>query len=90
MGLFCVIFVPPYLGLTLQLEAFRLRGGFDVNARAFGSASVHAVFADIRERVTSRLAAELKESGLSDDVGAEVEHVLQRLLTAVEQAFGAS
>jgi hypothetical protein len=36
------------------------------------------------------LAAELKESGLSDDVGAEMEHVLQRLLTAVEQAFGAS
>jgi hypothetical protein len=66
MGLFCVIFVPPYLGSTLQLEAFRLRGGFDVNARAFGSASVHAVFADIRVDHATAGTSYLPRGGLFD------------------------
>ncbi len=72
---------------SVQLEAIRLRGSLDENGRAFGTASVHAVFADIRERATALLAAELKESGESSDVGAEMNRVLERLLTSVEQAF---
>jgi hypothetical protein len=72
---------------SIQLEAIRLRGSLDENGRAFGAASVHAVFADIRERATAMLAAELKESGAADDVGAEMNGILQRLLSSVEQAF---
>ena len=34
------------------------------------------------------LAAELKRSGAAADVAAEMDRVLQRLLTTVEQAFG--
>jgi hypothetical protein len=72
---------------SVQLEAIRLRGGLDEDGRAFGAASVHAVFADIRERAVALLAAELEESGATADVSAEMNSVLQRLLVSVEQAF---
>ena len=72
---------------SVQLEAVRLRGGLDENGRAFGTANVHAVFADIRERAIAMLAAELKETAAPHDVCAEMNGILERLLASVEQAF---
>jgi hypothetical protein len=40
--------------------------------RGQGSANLHAVFADIRKRSASILAAELREARVADDVAAEM------------------
>jgi hypothetical protein len=34
-----------------------------------------------------RLSAELQKSGVADDVGAEIDRILRRLLASVEQMF---
>jgi hypothetical protein len=72
---------------SVQLETIRQRRGLFESAQAVGGRNVRVV-ADIRERATAMLAAELKRSGAATDVAAEMERVLQRLLTTVEQAFG--
>jgi hypothetical protein len=48
---------------------------------------VHGVFADIRRRATSMLAAELRTARVGDDVGAEMNRILRRLLDSVEDMF---
>ena len=73
---------------SVQLEALRRRGGLLDSAQAVGERNVRVVFADIRERAVAMLAAELKRSGAAADVAAEMDRVLHRLLTTVEQAFG--
>jgi hypothetical protein len=70
---------------SVQLEALRLRGGLVEGG--FGQKSVRAVFADIRERATIMLAEELKSARVADDVGAEMNRILRRLLTSVERMF---
>ncbi len=72
---------------SVQLEAIRLRGGLLESGHPVGQENVHVVFADIRKRATAMLAAELKRSGAADDVVAEMDRILHRLLTSVEQAF---
>jgi N-formylglutamate amidohydrolase len=72
---------------SVQLEAMRLRGGLVENGQCRQQGSVHAVFADIRERATVMLAAELKKARVADDVGAEMNRVLRRLLDSVEDMF---
>ncbi len=73
---------------SVQLDAIRQRGGLLDSAQTIGRKNVRAVFADIRKRATVMLAAELKRSGAPKDVAAEMDRVLHRLLTSVEQAFG--
>ena len=70
---------------SVQLEAMRLRGGLIEGS--FGQKSVHAVSADIRRRATSMLAAELRTARVGDDVGAEMNRILRRLLDSVEDMF---
>jgi hypothetical protein len=70
---------------SVQLEAMRLRGGFGEGG--FGRRSVHTVFADIRQRATIMLAAELKSARVADEVGAEMNRILRRLLDSVERMF---
>ena len=70
---------------SVQLEAMRLRGG--VSDGGFGRQSVHAVFTDIRQRATIMLAAELKSARVEDDVVAEMNRILRRLLNSVERMF---
>jgi hypothetical protein len=72
---------------SVQLEALRLRGGLVENARGLGSRSVHSVFADLRERATTILAAELKTARVADDVAAEMNRILDRLLNSIEGIF---
>ena len=73
---------------SVQLETIRQRRGLFESAQAVGKKNVRMVFADISERAALMLAAELKRSGAAADVAAEMDRVLQRLLTSVEQAFG--
>jgi hypothetical protein len=72
---------------AVQLEALRLRGGVAKEGSGSGRKNAHAVFADIRIRATDLLSAELKRSGVAQDVGAEVDRILHRLLISVEQMF---
>jgi hypothetical protein len=71
----------------VQLEALRLRGGVVSERRSSGRKNAHAVFADIRTRATDLLSVELQKSSAADDVGAEMDRILRRLLTSVEQMF---
>ena len=70
---------------SVQLEAMRLRGGLADGG--FGRQNVQAVFTDIRQRATAMLAAELKSARVGDDVGAEMNRILRRLLDSVEHMF---
>jgi len=70
---------------SVQLEAMRLRGGLIKSG--FGPSNVRAVFTDIRQRATTLLAAELKTARVADDVGAEMNRILRRLLDSVEDMF---
>ena len=63
----------------------RLRGGLIEGG--FGKNNVRAVFTDIRQRATTILAAELKTAQVGDDVGAEMNRILRRLLDSVEDMF---
>jgi hypothetical protein len=70
---------------SVQLEARRLRGG--LADAGFGRHNVQAVFTDIRQRATAMLAAELKTARVGDEVGAEMNRILRRLLDSVEAMF---
>jgi hypothetical protein len=72
---------------SVQLEAMRLRGGLIESTRGLGQDGVHAVFADIRERATAMLAAELNKARAGRDVAAEMNRIIRRLLDAVEDMF---
>ena len=72
---------------SVQLEALRLRGDVLSKARSSSRKNAHAVFADIRTRATDLLRAELQKSDVADDVGNEMDRILRRLLTSVEQMF---
>ena len=71
---------------SVQLEALRLRG-IGKNGGEIERKKTHAVFADIRQRATDLLSAELLAAGIADDVGAEMDRILRRLLTSVERIF---
>ena len=45
------------------------------------------MFTDIRQRATTMLAAELETARVGDDVGAEMNRILRRLLDSVEDMF---
>jgi hypothetical protein len=45
------------------------------------------VFADISQRATDLLAAELKEAGVTAEVAVEMDRILQRLLISFERVF---
>jgi len=70
---------------SVQLEAMRLRGGLIESG--FGQNNVRAVFTDIRQRAITILAAERKTAKVDDDVGAEMNRILRRLLDSVEDMF---
>lgn len=72
---------------SIQLEAIRLRGDLAREGHGSDRNKVRAVISDIRQRATDLLSAELEKSGVADDVGAEMERVLQRLLNSIEQTF---
>jgi hypothetical protein len=74
---------------SVQLEALRLRGTAE-HGRSFERNKTHAVFADIRQRATDLLSAELREAGAAADVGAEMDRILRRLLPSVERIFAES
>jgi hypothetical protein len=63
----------------------RLRGG--LAEAGFGRHNVQAVFTDIRQRATAMLAAELKTARAGDEVSAEMNRILRRLLDSVEVMF---
>ena len=67
---------------SVQLEALRLRGVGE-GAHGYARRRTHAVFADISQRATDLLAAELKEAGVT----AEMDRILQRLLISFERVF---
>ena len=45
------------------------------------------MFADISQRATDLLTAELREAGVTAEVAAEMDRILQRLLTSFERVF---
>ena len=71
---------------SVQLEALRLRG-IGESAHGYGRRRTEAVFADISQRATELLAAELREAGVTAEVAAEMDRILQRLLTSFERVF---
>ena len=72
---------------SVQLEAMRLRGGLIEGS--FGQKSVHAVFADIRRRATSMLAAELRTLNSRRHWWSISQLTLNRLLTSTKRSTGA-
>jgi hypothetical protein len=71
---------------SVQLEALRLRGVGE-GGQGYGRRRTEAVFADISQRATDLLAAELREAAVTAEVAAEMERILQRLLTSFERVF---
>jgi len=71
---------------SVQLEALRLRGVGE-GAHGYARRRTHAVFADISQRATDLLAAELREAGVTAEVAVEMDRILQRLLTSFERVF---
>jgi hypothetical protein len=71
---------------SVQLEALRLRGAGE-GAQGFARRKTQAVFADISQRATDLLAAELREARVTAEVAAEMDRILQRLLTSFERVF---
>jgi hypothetical protein len=72
---------------SVQLEALRLRGVGE-GAHGYARRRTHAVFADISQRATDLLAAELKEAGVTAaEVAVEMDRILQRLLISFERVF---
>jgi hypothetical protein len=71
---------------SVQLEILRRRRDDD-RAQGFDNHALHVVFADIRERCASILAAELREARVADNVAAEMTRALDRLLDSAEQIF---
>lgn len=72
---------------AVQLEAMRLRGRLIESAGGLRRDGVREVFADIRERATEMLAAELNKARAADDVATEMIRILRRLLDSVEGMF---
>jgi hypothetical protein len=70
---------------SVQLEALRLRGVGE-GAHGYARRRTHAVFADISQRATDLLAAELREAGVAE-VAVEMDRILQRLLISFERVF---
>jgi len=68
------------------MEALRLRGVGE-GAHGYARRRTHAVFADISQRATDLLAAELKEAGVTAEVAVEMDRILQRLLISFERVF---
>jgi hypothetical protein len=68
------------------MEALRLRGVGE-GAQGYARRRTHAVFADISQRATDLLAAELKEAGVTAEVAVEMDRILQRLLISFERVF---
>jgi hypothetical protein len=71
---------------SVQLKALRLRGVGE-GEQGYGRRRTEAVFADISQRATDLLAAELREAAVTAEVAAEMERILQRLLTSFERVF---
>jgi hypothetical protein len=71
---------------SVQLEALRLRGVGE-GVQSYGRSRTQAVFADISERATYLLSAELREAGVTSEVAAEMDRILRRLLTSFERVF---
>lgn len=71
---------------SIQLEALRLRG-IGEGARGHGRRKTEAVFADISQRASDLLAAELRAARVTADVAAEMDRILRRLLTSFERVF---
>jgi hypothetical protein len=67
---------------SVQLEILRLQCD---GARGQGFANLNAVFADIRKRSGSILAAELREARVANDVAAEMTRALDRLLDSAQK-----
>jgi hypothetical protein len=72
---------------AVQLEAMRLRGRLIESAGGLHRDGVREVFADIRERATEMLIAELNKARAADDVATEMIRILRRLLDSVEGLF---
>jgi hypothetical protein len=71
---------------SVQLEALRLRGVGEA-AHGYGRRRTEAVFADISQRATDLLAAEMEAASVTADVAAEMDRILRRLLTSFERVF---
>jgi hypothetical protein len=71
---------------SVQLEALRLRGVGEAG-HGYGRRRTEAVFADISQRATDLLTAELKAAHVTADVAAEMDRILRRLLTSFERVF---
>ena len=71
---------------AVQLEALRLRGIGEA-AQGYGRRRTEAVFADISQRATDLLTAELKAAHVTAEVAAEMDRILRRLLTSFERVF---
>ena len=70
----------------VQLEALRLRGIGD-SAHGYRRRRTEAVFADISQRASDLLTAELEAARVTADVAAEMDRILRRLLTSFERVF---
>jgi hypothetical protein len=76
---------------SVQLEALRSRGGRAGRLRPGNDnvrpSSVHSVFTDLRQRTTAMLAVELKAARVGEEVRAEMNRILARLLDSIEDIF---
>ena len=71
---------------SIQLEALRLRGVGEAG-HGYGRRRTEAVFADISQRATDLLTAELRAAHVTAEVAAEMDRILRRLLTSFERVF---
>jgi hypothetical protein len=71
---------------SIQLEALRLRG-IGEGVHGHGRRKTEAAFADISQRASGLLAAELRAARVTADVAAEMDRILRRLLTSFERVF---
>jgi hypothetical protein len=71
---------------SVQLEALRLRGVGEAG-HGYGRRRTEAVFADISQRATDLLTAELRAAHVTAEVAAEMDRILRRLLTSFERVF---
>ena len=61
--------------------------GVGEGVQGHGRRRTQAMFADISQRATDLLTAELREAGVTAEVAAEMDRILQRLLTSFERVF---
>jgi hypothetical protein len=72
---------------SVQLEILRRRKIANDYVRGYGEQALEVVFADIRNRSTSMLVAELRRARVADDVASEVTLALDRLLITARELF---